>query len=262
MSQYFVTQDGKTVGPWELEKIYSEIQQGNLQLNDYIFNPESQEWQVMLISPIIADSYRNFEIRKKPIISKGGGSFSDQNWENLEWFIFKENKQQGPFSYLEVIKLLQSKLLFDYDYVWSPVLPSWSKVFEIPAFSADQIKKLSQNHVPEIQAVFFRRQFPRIHFELPVFVHNSRKLWRTKTDELSAGGCSVTLSSSELEVGDRVIVHFSSSSSNELPAFNALCTIISKKPSGLNHHKLGIKFEALNQDIQLSLRVLTEKAVA
>lgn len=261
MSQYFVTQSGKTVGPWDIDQIHSELRSGNLKLTDYIFHPVAQEWQVILISPLIDEAYKNAEIRKKPFHS-GEGSWSTQNWEELEWFIFKDNKQQGPFSYLEVIKLLQSKSLFDYDYVWTSSLSTWSKVFEIPAFSADQIKKLSKTQDPQIQSVFFRRQFPRIHFETSVIVHNSRKLWRAKTVEIGAGGCGITLTRTELEPGDKIIIHFPKQSNDQLPAFNALCSVVSKKPADGDQHQLGVKFEALNQDIQLSLRLFTERSVA
>jgi len=261
MSQYFVTQSGKTVGPWDLDKIYSELKSGSLKLSDYIFHPELHEWQVILISPLIEDVYKNVEIRKKSErLEEESSSF--KNWEQLEWYIFKNNKQQGPFSYFEVIKLLQSKSLFDYDYVWTPTLSTWSKVFEIPAFASDQIKKLSELNEPQIQSVFFRRQFPRIHFETSVFVHNSRKLWRAKTDEISAGGCSVTLAKTELELGDKVIIHFPRQPNDQLPTFNVLCSIVSKRLIGADQHKLGVKFEALNQDIQISLRLFTQGRAA
>lgn len=260
MSQYFVTQMGKTVGPWGLEQIYSEIKNGNLLLSDYIFHPEAQEWQVILISPLIEDTHKNVEIRKKPMTSKE--SFSSQSWEEADWFIFKDSKQQGPFSYLEMINLLQKKKISDSDYVWSASLSTWSKVFELPAFSADQVKKLAQSDGLEFQSVFFRRQFQRVRFETSVFVHNSRKLWKASTEELSAGGCSVTLPMTELEPGDRVIIHFPNQPSGQVPAFNALCSIVSKKVISTGQHKIGVKFEALNQDIQLGLRLFTERAAA
>jgi len=261
MNQYFVTQYGKTVGPWSLERIQTELKQGNLHFNDYIFHPDAQEWQVILISSLIPDSHKCLGSKFTPNL-KRADPVSNQKWDDLEWFIFKDNQQQGPYTYLEVLRLLQAKRLFDYDYVWAASLPTWSKVFEIPAFSFDQVKNLSQKNEPEIQSVFFRRQFPRIRFEVPVFVHNSRKLWRAKTDELSAGGCSLTLSATELEPGDKIIVHIPQQPSSQLPGFNALCTLVSKKAIGSNQHKLGVKFEALNQDIQISLRLFTERPAA
>jgi hypothetical protein len=304
MNQYYVTQKGKTVGPWSLEKIYESLSDGTLDLHDYIFHPDSEEWQVILISSLIEESYKKMGrhsqiMNKEPSLqSKEGQNLSsekgslDLNLSESEWFLFKNNKQQGPYSYLEVIKLLQAKKLFDYDFVWSASLSTWTKLFEVEAFSPSVIEKLSQEKNSHIQAVFFRRQYPRIEYASPIFLHNSQKLWKSHTHEISAGGCSVILPTEEISLGDKVIVHFCSSSSSQIlnpsqsvPAFNALCSVVSKRRLEQKQeqelrqdlqqeqdlqrqiqeggsYKMGLKFEALNQDIQISLRSFTEGKAA
>ena len=35
-----------------------------------------------------------------------------------EWYILKWDNKYGPFSYLEVIQMLQNKSVFEFDFIW------------------------------------------------------------------------------------------------------------------------------------------------
>lgn len=259
MSQYFVTQKGETVGPWPIDKVHEGLKSGHLLLSDYIYDPKAQEWQPLLTSNLIDEK---FKMVVRPEAKADKPSFSEPHWDKQEWFVFRDNKQQGPFTYLEIVRMLQNKKMHDYDFVWSSSLDTWTKVFECHAFSQDQIKKLAKHPELQNQAVFFRRQFMRVSYEVPLFVHNQKKLWKAMTHEISGGGCAFSLESNELEPGDRIIVHFTPGKGQSVPAFNALCSIASKNPDskGGKWTRYGVKFEALNQDIQITIRSFADRA--
>lgn len=261
MSQFYVTENGKPSGPFAVENIVDMIQQQKISVSDYIYHPQLQEWQPILSSSLIEEKYKMIQ---KTLTVSVNTKTPSVPWESCEWFVFKDNNQQGPYPYFELIKMLQQKKLYDSDFIWSPALETWTKVHECEAFTPETIKKLTDQTGPIQETLFIRRRFPRVDHHSPLFIHNQKKVWRAHTTEVSAGGCGLAVNESTFEIGDRVILHLTPNAS--LPAFNALCTIVSKKQdSNTDNATLyyyGVKFEALNQDIQVAIRHFTEKLAA
>ncbi len=262
MSSYFVTVSGQTSGPYTIGEIHEKIKQGVLPLSEYIFDPVKNEWLTLLDSNMVNPEYKKMDIPTGGVTKPNPNSTASDKWNELEWYLFKDNNQMGPYTYIEVVKMLQEKMIFDFDYVWASELDTWTKIYECPAFSAEQIKKMAQSVDPSIKSVFYRRQFLRAQYEVSLFVHNQKKLWKGKTFEISAGGCGFNIESNEVKPGDQIIMHFSHGDKT-LPPFNALCLVVSKSPvteKGKSWTRYGVKFEALNKDIQLNIRNYTEKA--
>lgn len=260
MSQYYITENGNPSGPFGLDAIVDMLHKQKISVSDYIYHPQMQEWQPILSSSLIEEKHK---IIQRSVTVSVNTKTPSVAWESCEWFVFKDNSQQGPYPYYELIKMLQQKKLYDSDFIWSPVLETWTKVHECEAFTIDNIKRLTDKMGPIQESLFIRRRFPRAEHNSPIFIHNQKKVWRAQTTEVSAGGCGLVLDESEFEIGDRVILHMTPNAS--LPTFNALCTIVSKKQDKSDSRSLyhyGLKFEALNQDIQLTIRHYTERLVA
>ncbi|MCS6838152.1 MAG: GYF domain-containing protein [Bdellovibrionaceae bacterium] len=256
MESFHVTCQGKPTGPLLYEEIVTKIKNGQIQLNDYIYNPEKNDWEIILLSPLIDDQYKMLPIerdKEDPVVLE-----ATNFWENRDWYIFKNNKQQGPYSYFDLLNMLQAQRLHDYDFVWTKGLVTWAKIYEVPVFSENHIRRLSASTDPKLQNVFFRRQFPRISVKQDVYFHNNKRVWRAELVELSAGGCGLVFDGEGVDVSDRVILHLPEFDSKTLPSFNVLGVVVSRKRHQ-NGFKLGLRFEALNQDIQLRLKLLTEQ---
>ena len=174
-----------------------------------------------------------------------------------QWFVLRKNKKYGPFKYLDVIKMLNSKSLFDYDYIWNKNFKSWNKISDLQAFSSYYVNQIKNSYLPELGNIFFRRKYKRVKYNAKVFIHNNEQFWTGTGHDLSPAGASVTLNNKfgedELLPGDILNIHFKSGSKN-LPNFNAKCEIVSKwyKNKEFRDSPLcySFKFKSINKEVQ------------
>ena len=143
-----------------------------------------------------------------------------------EWYVQKGTNRYGPFSYYGLVRALQEKSVYDFDFVWKEGMPEWVRIAEHEAFQPQKIRELA-GKVNKDADVFFRRQFTRVPFESEVIVHDDRSVWMGHAFEASAGGSGVIIENSTLVPGQVVRLHFAPH--DGLPAFNALGEIVGKR---------------------------------
>jgi len=171
------------------------------------------------------------EVAARPEMETLSKAFSSRrpnaaDGEVSEWFVQKGTHRYGPFSYLGLVRALQEKSIYEFDYIWKNGMDRWVRLAEHDAFAPECIRNLKEKTAGET-GVFFRRQHPRMPFESEVIVHDNRSVWMGRAFEASAGGSGLVIENATLVPGQIVLLHFASS--EELPAFNALCEIVSKK---------------------------------
>ena len=173
-----------------------------------------------------------------------------------EWFVQKGANRYGPFSYTGLVRALQEKSIFEFDMVWKNGMDNWIRIAEHPDFGPEQIRDLLAKTSGET-GIFFRRQHPRTPMKNEVIVHDNRSVWMGRSFEGSAGGSGVVIENATLVPGQVVLVHFASG--DGLPAFNALCEVVSKKFQGdvsdtTAPLSYGVKF--IKIDVQAEAKVL------
>lgn len=178
--------------------------------------------------------------------------------KSVEWYVLKGANKVGPYDFLGIIRMLQDRSLYEFDFVWNKNMESWERVAERPEFSSDSLRLLLASDSPEILNVFFRRRHPRVDFSTRVIIHDNRKIWNSKCIEVSMGGAGIKIPSSILAPGDVIFLHFNES--NELPAFNAVGHIVSRQfvPGTEKRSsvpvKYGIKFTKVDAKIEAILK--------
>lgn len=145
---------------------------------------------------------------------------------SAEWFVQKGNHRYGPFSYMGLVKALQEKSIYEFDFVWKSGMERWVRLAEHEDFRAEKIRGL-RDKVKESSGVFFHRRHPRIPFDSEVIVHDNRSVWMGRAYEGSVGGSGLVIENATLVPGQVILLHFAAREG--LPAFNALCEIVSKK---------------------------------
>ena len=159
----------------------------------------------------------------------------DNSYENedlelfkLGWYVLKGGKDKfGPFLFTDIIKMLQEKSVFEFDFVWNPTLPTWKKIAEIPLFSPTYLNQLKITTMPEVQDVFFRRKYVRTSYTGIVLIHDSEKVWEGQGLNIGSGGARVAMEHSVLDLGKLFHLHFQSD--NKILPFNAICEIMNKR---------------------------------
>ena len=184
-SRYFVSQSGHQLGPFTTAEITSKIFAQEINLSDYLYDEIAGDWLMILTFEEFADVIHFAKPAKAPGV-EAQKVVADQT----EWFILKGQNRFGPYALFVVIKLLQSRSLFEYDYAWNAKLDTWQLIADLPEFHADKIKELKSSSHPELTEVFFRRRHARAsggrHHQGGA--HRQDRRWQDFCPECRAGG--------------------------------------------------------------------------
>ncbi len=143
-----------------------------------------------------------------------------------EWHVLKGETQYGPYTYEEMIRMMQTNLIFGYDYGWSPHLDSWTPLVDLEEFSQDRLARLVEQN--KGQEVFSRRSHERVLCTLSCYVTDQQTLWEGNVENLSEGGALILMKNPTLLPGHIVNVHFRSRNDKET-AFNVTAEILTKR---------------------------------
>ncbi|MBX7232497.1 MAG: GYF domain-containing protein [Bdellovibrionales bacterium] len=294
MSQYYVSHEGQQQGPLSLSEIAEAIKKNKLNLLDYIFDEQKNDWiLIMEFSPLkeviknhrpppppsknlkktyeqqpsdeITSPHLSQNTNPHLILPKVEQGQHHQNNENaIEWFILKGENKFGPFTYSDLIKMLQKKSLYEYDFIWHSQMPSWKRVAEISDFQPEQIRKLVNTDSSPNKEIFFRRRFRRMNYNGTILVHDNKNVWKGSGLEISSGGVGVVMENAALVPGQVLYLHFKPG--DEVPPFNAICEIVNKQfVDGIKDKNMpiryGLKFTNISSATQQTLTDLTNKKI-
>lgn len=145
-----------------------------------------------------------------------------------EWYILKGETKYGPFTYTEMIQMMQQKLFFNFDYVWAPHLEQWTTAMDLPDFSTDRLTRLIEKS-PEAEKMFNRRRYRRVLLHVDILAHNNLNLWSGRIENLSEGGALAFIGTPLLLPGDIIACHLRGRSKHPDRAFNCTVEIIAKR---------------------------------
>lgn len=269
--KYSVSRQGSTQGPFAIEEIVAKIRAKELELFDYVFDEQKGDWVLLMEFPLIADKMKSVKPPKPPTaearpakkatemvaqtvtttittIHKPGKT--DAHGIN-EWYVLKGENRFGPFTFNDLVKMMQQKVIFPFDFVWHAGLANWKRLVQFEEFQPEAIRTLFTK-AGKKSDLFSERQFKRKPFEGQVLVHDNLTLWKGQGFEISRGGVGVSMSNSVIVPGQNVIVHFKKH--GDWPAFNAVCEVVSKKfVNDDSPVQYGLRFLSLSQDVQNEL---------
>lgn len=275
--KYLVSRQGLAIGPLAMEEIVTKVKAKELDLFDYIFDEAKEDWVLLMeFAPVAAQLKSSKPPRppqhaaaqtaeavtppapevKKPAVVDNRNTpppvsatpIATTAHSISEWFVLKGENRFGPFSYTDVVKMLQQKVVFPFDLIWHAGLDNWRRVVELEDFHPDTIRSLFAQSSKK-KEVFVERKFPRKAFAGRVVVHDNLTLWKGEGFEISKGGVGINMSNSLVVPGQHVFVHFRQH--EDWPAFNAVCEVVSKKfVSDASPVQYGLRFLSLSQDVQ------------
>lgn len=256
--QYYLSTNGTQIGPFTREAVLTKIEAQDFQLTDYVFDDEVGDWMLMLEHPDFAAHVSFQRTGAKPAEAK-------ETLKENAWFILKDGVNQGPFSQLDIIRMLQEKSLFEYDFIFNSKLNEWRCVAELEEFCPENIRKVKETEDTEIAEIFFRRRHARASYGASLIVHNNMKVFRGQSIEISAGGAGILINTSDLNPGQSLFLHFQPGTG--VPPFNAVCEIVSKQfvKDEVGEEvpvKYGVRFTTVSQSVRDSIRTFTSSQVA
>lgn len=218
--KYFINTGNQNIGPYDFEKINDLIKQNQLKASDRLYLDDQDKWIMISEHPefkkqklVSVATTIEPVAPKKLVIEQTSG----------QWFALRGQERQGPFEYSDIVRLLQEKVLFEYDFVWTPGMESWSRIAEVDSFSPESIRQ----HMKADKDIFVRRKHMRLMYECPLVAHDNKGFWGGYTIELSEGGAGVAIENALLMPGQSIYLHFKPGSHTK--PFNVLCEVVSKK---------------------------------
>jgi hypothetical protein len=263
-SLFYVSHNGEQMGPWDLDTILSKVRSNEMAMSDYIFDEKSQDWVLLMDNAEFAKHFSPAKSQaKKPsakVVTPEQTAPTDPMM--AEWFVLKGENKFGPFAYKDVIRMLQEKVVFEFDFAWMSGMATWKRVADIDAFKADHVKKLQNNLMPEISDVFFRRHHRRVKYGGTILVHDNQQVWKGHGIEISAGGAGVVIENALITPGQVLFLHFKPG--DGVPPFNAICEVVSKQyvegvKSPSTSIRYGLRFKSISNSAQKFLQEFSRR---
>ena len=296
--KYFINNGQANVGPFEMKLIIEKVARGELRAVDHIcVNADNDEWVLICQHPEFlkhfeaqkpslhtenqsAENHRVENHNAPPHSIASGPSDSVPSAKPhivasapipestpvpvgdltlAQWYVLKGKNRFGPFVYVDLVRMLQEKSVFEYDYVWAQGLEGWKRIAEINVFSADHIKGLFGTDEDKENKLFHRRNFPRAKYETTIIVHDNNSVWKGKTVELSEGGAGVVIDNAMILPGQNIYLHFKPGPLSK--PFNVLSEVVSKRyMKGIRDKDApvvyGIKFININKQDREAIRMI------
>ncbi|MGE0633569.1 MAG: GYF domain-containing protein [Pseudobdellovibrionaceae bacterium] len=262
-SLFYVSHNGQSKGPFAVPVIIEKLKSREFSATDYIYDEEKQDWVLILEWPELQAKAPEFLAAPPPIAKPVAVASPDDGAVEQEWFVLRGENRFGPFTYVDVIQMLQSTAMYEYDYIWHKDLPSWKRVAELPDFSPEKIRAMVKSHGKSNSEIFFRRRHVRAKYGGSLIVHDNKQLWKGKSIEVSVGGAGIVMDQGNLEPGQTLYVHFKPG--DGVPPFNAVCEIVSKQFADASKDanvRYGVKFTSLTPAAQQNIRDLTTKTAS
>lgn len=280
---YYISHEGKQIGPFSMGEIIEKVKANELSQLDYLYDETKEDWVALMehadVSAAIMESKPKAppkknqikkeekidKVNKEVVAEKKGSSFVDDSFMAHDWYILKGENKFGPFPYTDIIKMLQEKIVFEFDFAWHSGLETWTRIAELNAFDPANVRKLQSTLMPNIEEVFFRRRHKRAKYGGTIIVHDNKKVWKGQGVEISAGGAGVVMDNAMLVPGQLIYLHFKPG--DGVPPFNAICEVVSKKYIDDIKNKntpiqYGVKFKSINTNTQKFLKEFTSAAMS
>ncbi|MCB0363359.1 MAG: DUF4339 domain-containing protein [Bdellovibrionales bacterium] len=278
-SQFFVSHEGNQMGPFPISTIVEMVKKSELTILDYLYDETKDDWVLLMEHPELARVLKDQKPASPPkseariesesteladdsktspafeqTIDKTQNSF---NYFAIEWYILKGENKFGPFSYADIIRMLQQKVAYEFDFVWHAGLNTWQRIADLDAFKPEHISQIHQSALPEMTEVFFRRRHRRVRFGGTILIHDNKNVWRGTGVEISSGGAGVVMENASIVPGQILYLHFKPG--DGVPPFNATCEVVSKQyVEGVADQKTpiryGLKFTSISPVAQSLLQ--------
>ncbi len=254
--KYLINQKGQLTGPLEGDDILHLLKKGQLSWGDRVQDPQTFNWSALVDHSDFKKFFDQMHVEGPKVIRL----VQDENAPSLaEWYVLKEEREWGPYTFLEMVRQLQENKINSWDLAWNASQESWRPLGEISEFSNEKIRSLKDSENPMLADVFFLRRFSRVPYEAALVVHHNKKTHKGKSLEISAGGAGILLEDFELQPGQTLFLHFKAG--DGIPSFNALCAVVSKQlpRPGQTEIRYGVRFVSIMKTIQQAIENFSGK---
>lgn len=240
--EFFVAKGEDNIGPLTIEQIAERIAKSEFAVTDFVYDESRADWIPLMECEALKAHLRRAKPKAPPPGKSAQTAAPVQPQQAVApkpapvpaparraeaWYVQKATERHGPFTYHELVRCLQEKTVYDFDFVWTDGMDSWVRIAEHEMFRPERIRQLVAQVQDSEQQVFLKRQHARLKFESEVIVHDDREVWMGQSYEASVGGSGLVIENATLNPGQMIRLHFAPC--DGLPAFNALGEVVGKQ---------------------------------
>ena len=173
MAKFYISHNGEQQGPYSIDEIVQKVGSSELSPMDYLFDEQANDWVAFLEHAVISKKLSEFRPKAppKPKAQPEVSAVSEDVPQELkqkvaeagqpeymlyDWYVLKGENRFGPFSYPDVVRMLQEKVVYEFDFAWHSGLETWVRIAEIEAFKTANIQKMKKNQEALLEIIIFR----------------------------------------------------------------------------------------------------------
>ena len=215
---FFLADGAGYKGPFKPSEIYSMIDSKQASWVDYCYREKEGAWIRIADHPVFK-AIQAEPPKPKPKVSAPPPPPAAAAVVN--WFIFQNDTQTGPFSTSDVSRLLTSQQILPNAFVWQEKFTEWK-----PLNQVDDFKSIVASPTPEQKKAEDRRVAPRKPLVAQTHLTNLKEIMTGICRDISVGGMQVLCETVPGQVGETIRLNVLPPPSSNLKAFVAEGVIV------------------------------------
>ena len=164
---------GESFGPWTIEEISERLAKTEIAITDFVYDEVREDWIALVECEALKEHLRRSKPKAPPKAAAPQAATATPTpapqteavrptlevvekretqemamatqGPNGEWFVQKGTHRYGPFSYLSLVRALQEKAVYEFDFIWTEGMESWVRLAEHEAFQQERIRDLTKD---------------------------------------------------------------------------------------------------------------------
>ncbi|MBC7396920.1 MAG: DUF4339 domain-containing protein [Bdellovibrionales bacterium] len=221
---FYLAEGNSYQGPYRPSEVYSMLQAKKITWVDYCYREKEGQWVRIADHPV----FKPIQAAPPKPMPKVGPPPPPKTEPAIQWFLFQNDTQTGPYAAEELKRLSSAGQLTASAYVWQEKFTEWKSYRDVADFKSDAPaqKQVLNTLPPEPAKAEDRRIAPRKPLVAQIFLTNHKEVLTGICRDISVGGMQVLAQPIPGQVGETVRLNVTPPESTGLKAFVAEGVIV------------------------------------
>ena len=225
----FLADGQSTKGPFKPSEIYSKLNAKEVSWVDYCYREKEGAWIRIADHPVFKAIQAEPPKKKPNLALKPPPPPADTA---IKWFVFQNDAQTGPYSTMDISRLIASHQVNENSFLWQETFPEWMPLNQVNVFNFKTEASVEN-----------RRTAPRKPFVAQLYLTNLKEMMTGICRDISIGGMQILCESVNGFVGETIRINVLPPDTSALTPFMAEGVIVrileDKKGFSFRFTKLG-----------------------
>ena len=214
---FFVSLQGDSFsGPFRPSEIQKKLENREMTWVDYCYRESDGKWIRICDHPVFL-GFQPEAPKPKPVTKVMPPPIpAEARMPKIRWFLFQNESQSGPYSEIELKRLIQTGQVLADSFVWQESFADWKALAQVPEFSKGIQKNIAEPIKPSD-----RRESPRKPLVAQIYLTNEKEIASGMCRDISVGGMQVLTDTLPGKTGDRIHLNVMPPESSGLAPFVA-----------------------------------------